>query len=451
MTVSITCYGGVNQIGGNKILVTDGDTKVFLDFGGGFSEGADFFTDWIRPRRVNGAGDLLEFGMLPNVRGLYSEEALKNAEMKYEQPLVDAVILSHYHSDHTSRVEYVDPKIPVYCGETTALLHEAYCTFGESPLREKELRTFRSGDRFTVGSIEVQPVHVDHSIPGAYGFVIFTSKGAIAYTGDFRFHGPMGFMTHEFVETAATSKPEILLSEGTRVAPKKSDREMSEEQVVSETERLLSSNEGLVFSSFRGNDVDRISSFFKACEKAGRRLVVSMKVAAMLDELRKDKNLNVPRVGKDVSVYVRRKKDGRYGGTDYFRWERPFLDNGVTAAELRKNQKGFLLHLEDAQLPELIDIRPDKGGAYIHATTEAFNEEGEQDEQVIRNWVGYFGFSYHQIHASGHAPMSQVGELVRRVGAKRVVPVHTERPELFTALTKEPVILPVKAEPIVLT
>lgn len=33
MAVTITCYGGVGEIGGNKILITDKDTKVFLDFG----------------------------------------------------------------------------------------------------------------------------------------------------------------------------------------------------------------------------------------------------------------------------------------------------------------------------------------------------------------------------------------------------------------------------------
>jgi mRNA degradation ribonuclease J1/J2 len=31
-------YGGVNEIGGNKILLEDKDTRVFLDFGKGFSQ-----------------------------------------------------------------------------------------------------------------------------------------------------------------------------------------------------------------------------------------------------------------------------------------------------------------------------------------------------------------------------------------------------------------------------
>jgi len=34
---SFTCYGGVNEIGGNKILLEDQDTGLFLNFGMGFS------------------------------------------------------------------------------------------------------------------------------------------------------------------------------------------------------------------------------------------------------------------------------------------------------------------------------------------------------------------------------------------------------------------------------
>jgi predicted metal-dependent RNase len=34
--ISLTFYGGVNEIGDNKILLEDKDTRVFLDFSKGF-------------------------------------------------------------------------------------------------------------------------------------------------------------------------------------------------------------------------------------------------------------------------------------------------------------------------------------------------------------------------------------------------------------------------------
>ena len=427
----LTCFGGVGEIGGNKFLMEDKDVKVLLDFGAGFADGADYFDSGIEPRAVNGAGDLFEFGLLPEMRGLYSEKALQNTTLKYSEPEVDAVVLSHYHWDHTGRIGYLDPKIPVYCGETTALIHEAYSESSGSPLDGHPVRKFRTGDRFRVGSMEFEPVHVDHSIPGAYGFVIHTSEGAVAYTGDFRFHGPAGSMTRDFIQSAKEARPRVLLTEGTRVREHDEGRNVSEKAVLDEACRLVGSTKNLVFSTFRGNDIDRINTFHEAAAKSGRRLVVSMKMAMLLESLKSDKKLKVPRVGEDVDVYVRRKRTGSLDDSDYFPWERPFLSHGASAREVAGRQREIFLHLEAWNFPELIDIRPDKGGTYIHAATEAFNEEGEREEAVIRNWVDHMGFRYTQLHASGHAPMSEVGELVAGVGAKKVIPIHTENPLLF--------------------
>ena len=431
MTPRLTCYGGVGEIGGNKFLLEDGGTKVFLDFGAGFSDGSEYFDSGIAPRQVNGAGDLFEFGLLPQIPGLYSEKALQNTEMKYADPEVDAVVLSHYHWDHTGRVGYVDPKIPVYCGETTSLIDLAYSESSSSPLDGHPLRKFRTGDRFRVGPMEFVPVHVDHSIPGAYGFIIHTSGGTLAYTGDFRFHGPAGEMTRDFVAAARRENPSLLLTEGTRVGQGGAKSNMSERAVQDEARRLVQRADRLVFSTFRGNDVDRINTFHAAAQATGRRLVVSMKMALLLEKLKADKKLLVPRVGKDVDVYVRRKRSGKLDDSDYYSWERPFLGRGVSAADIRRRQGEVFLHLESWNFPELIDIRPERGGTYIHAATEAFNEEGERDEEVIRNWIRHVGFRYAQLHASGHAPMEEVKGLVGEVAAKVVVPVHTEHPGRF--------------------
>ena len=56
---------------------------------------------------------------------------------------------------------------------------------------------------------------MDHSIPGAYGFIIYTSSGPVVYTGDLRLHGTKPQMTREFVDIAKKEKPIALIAEGT--------------------------------------------------------------------------------------------------------------------------------------------------------------------------------------------------------------------------------------------
>jgi ribonuclease J len=450
--VRVTCFGGVGEIGGNKFLLEDGDAKVLLDFGTGFTEGVEYYDGYLQPRTVNGAGDLFEFGMLPEVSGLYSEEALQNTELKYSRPEIDAVVVSHYHWDHVGRIGYVDRDIPIYCGETTALIDEAYREFGGSAFEGHDVRTFRTGGKFKVGSLEFVPVHVDHSIPGAYGFVIHTSQGTVAYTGDFRFHGPAGSMTDDFIDVARRERPELLLTEGTRVNEAHSKRDLSEEQVLKETLDVLPTGKKLVFSSFRGNDVDRINTFHSAAKMGGRQLVVSMKTATILEKLGRDKRIKVPEVGRDVLVYARRKRSGRMDDKDYFMWERRLLAKSLSAADVREKQGRVFLHLETQNLPEMVDIKPERGGTYVHSSTEAFNEEGEREEVVVRNWIDHLGFNYHQIHASGHSPMQGVAKLVAGVGAEAVVPVHTEHPDLFKEFKGIGRLrIPVKAKPISLS
>ena len=81
----ITFYGGVNEIGGNKILIEDRGTRVMLDFGMSYSDRRKFFFD---PMLSPGdERDLLEFGILPTIKGIY--------EFEDSKPSIDAVVLSH--------------------------------------------------------------------------------------------------------------------------------------------------------------------------------------------------------------------------------------------------------------------------------------------------------------------------------------------------------------------
>ena len=435
----LTFYGGVGEIGGNKILVEDKGTRIFFDFGESFGFGVDYFAGWLEPRAINGLGDYFEFGLLPKIKGLYSKKLLASTDLAYMKPRFDAVFLSHAHFDHINHIQFLDPEIPVYLGVGAKLFLQCmeetsgFCSYGEH-----HYRTFRTGNKIKVGDIMVEPVHVDHSIPAAYGFLIHTSEGTIVYTGDLRVHGPRKDMTEEFVAKACECEPMALICEGTRMVEKERRQNYSESQVEFLSDKIVSSTDEAVFGAHYSRDMDRFRSFYNVARSCGRNIVVSPKTAYLLSKLADDEHLSFPDPLRDESVlvYYKRKKSGKFDEKDYYVWERKFMDKMVTHDFVSKNLGKLIMDMGFNQFAELIDIRPEADSHFIHSMSEPFSEEDIEDE-VMHNWLDHFKMHFHQLHASGHLNRNQLTALIKQIRPKRIFPVHTENPQLFKKISSK--------------
>ncbi|HMA83912.1 MAG TPA: MBL fold metallo-hydrolase, partial [Candidatus Thermoplasmatota archaeon] len=123
--VSLSFYGGVSEIGGNKILLEDEDTKLFLDFGMSFGKRGVFFEEFLTPRPANGIGDFLELGLIPDLPGIYREDLLTHQGREPEDPVVQGVLLSHAHADHANYISFLHEKIPVYSSKISKRILDA--------------------------------------------------------------------------------------------------------------------------------------------------------------------------------------------------------------------------------------------------------------------------------------------------------------------------------------
>jgi ribonuclease J len=123
LQTKITFYGGVHEIGGNKFLVEDKGTRIFLDFGMQMGKANQYFAEFVNPRICSGMGDLFEFELLPKLKGLYRKDYAKHMDFDgTEDNEIDAVVLTHAHVDHAAYIHFVRPDIPVYCSEGTKLI-----------------------------------------------------------------------------------------------------------------------------------------------------------------------------------------------------------------------------------------------------------------------------------------------------------------------------------------
>jgi len=416
---SFIALGGVGEIGGNKFLIRDGDTRILLDFGVSYADRRRFYSEpLLSPRDEK---ELFEFGMLPKLQGLYKFEE--------SEPSIQGVFLSHSHGDHSACISFLNRKIPVYCGETTATiiraLYETRTKSLEADISGLRFETFRTGSKIRLGSIEVEPIHVDHSVPAAYGFIVHTSEGTLVYTGDLRVHGPKSRMTDDFIERARQAKADALLAEGTNLI---GATLTTEAEVQSKISSVVKASSKLVLADFSNVDVDRFRTFYNVAKENGRILAISLRQAHLLSKLAAEGRIDIPDVtnDKNVVVYQRTKKR-------YYEWEKSVLSfqNVVEASGIKNMQSKTVLVSSASSFKELVDIRPEPGSCFILSISEPFNEEQEFEFERVVNWLDHFGLPMYHVHCSGHIMPDQLKSAIARISPKTVYPIHTDHPELY--------------------
>ena len=218
----------------------------------------------------------------------------------------------------------------------------------------------------------------------------------------------------------------------------------TEEDVLNIASELISNVSELVVVNFPARDLARLKTFHRIAQKNGRKLVLSFKHAYLLEQFSALGGDEYPSIDDPhLCFYADRKGWGLSGRDDYpqniveqdyYSWEREYLymDNTVNFREVRENQEQYLFYCNYFQLNELLDIMPKAGSRYVRSVCEPFSEEMMFENKLVMNWLELLGLGEaYQIHASGHANYPELKKMVEDIKPKKVIPIHTEHPELF--------------------
>lgn len=483
---SLTFYGGVGEIGGNRILLEDRGHRVLLDFGLSFRHQDDYFHEFLNPRKVNGIGDWIAMGMAPDLPGVYRQDYRDQAGLPPEERGVDGVLVSHAHMDHVGLIPLLRPDVPLYLSEGGRLLLDTIQTTGAQTSKdfleffeefafyenqkgstsktkrntaghEPEPRPVVEGPELAHGETDVEIYPVDHSLPGARGYILETDAGTVAYTGDFRFHGRQRHLSQTFAERLGGV--DVLVTEGTNMGHEDpaEDTEIpepnSEADVRDAVIDAVGTEDGFVAVNYPVRDLDRLLSFWEAAKATGRRLLLTTKQAWMMRRFH-EAGWEVPGLADaHLGIYLARKGYGLVARDDlppdlqdmvpmeYARWERDFLDHphAVTAGDVAAEPNGFLVYVDLFNMTELVDLAPD-GGTYVYSKVEAFNDEMELDFERLQNWLAHFDLDYVKAHASGHASRPELEHMIDEARPGTIIPVHTLNVKAFEDRYRERVV-----------
>ncbi|HUL39455.1 MAG TPA: MBL fold metallo-hydrolase RNA specificity domain-containing protein [Methanomassiliicoccales archaeon] len=487
----VTVFDGADCIGGNKIHLEFDGKGLFFDFGQNYKRMSEYYTDFLKPRSSRGIHDFFEMGLIPDIPQIRPDSISMDVDRSRQVKLrVDALFVSHAHMDHIGHAGFLDFNVPFVASPMTAAIMKAMkdcgqrgcesdCVYGQPRERDpedgrivksvrmkkgdmyqgrnflltsppsEELREFweKSVYKYEIDAgefldrsfldFDFRSFDVDHSIYGATAFAVETSEGHVVYTGDLRRHGRYRKRTDDFVKEAAALEPAALIIEGTRTTRGEAAAYVDEE-VVKETCLEAVRDEGsLVIADFSPRNFERLDTFMEIAQETERSLVVTKKDAYYLQAIQK-----VDGRERIEGVRVFGALKAQESGVEEAACR--CLDEVLDPRTIAESPEKYILCFSYFDIGNLLDIKR-KGGTYVYSNSEAFNEEQVVDFRRLSNWLQLFrlkvkGFSMtgergneepvfdRRYHASGHASLEDLVEVIGEIGAKKVIPVHTEDP-----------------------
>ncbi|MHA2008539.1 MAG: MBL fold metallo-hydrolase [Promethearchaeota archaeon] len=486
-SVKLTFYGGVNKVGGNKVLLEDNeyDVRIFIDFGLNSSEIAQSRKINPDPTEVR---QLTENHVIPReedlpIKNLYSKyyiydhkkqkyyQKVKDCQEKVDPPSnLDGILISHPHRDHYQGLSFINRNIPIYAGVVTKRIIKAssLCTppkfdnflYGLHWIR------FRTGNVINIKGLEVFPIHVDHSIPAAYGFIINTSAGIIVYSGDFRMHGPLQLMTADLIRKTKELSVEkgknviTLICEGTHINKGAIE---SERTVKQHLKKLFSYKLfDYVLVHYDRVDWDRFRTYVNIAKKHNWKFIITEKDAYFYNRLNKKalyKTMKDPNIESNKNILILSQDDTKLPWKrrlNELLGDKAMIERRISLNDLKSLEGKFLVYFaSNWDYNKMKNYLPsDLRGAFICSNIDPYAEDYRFYKNKISNELLNKGIPSYRIHASGHAKPHDLIRYIKEINPENLIPIHTNHGELFEKLFRGEaikIIIPIREIPIEIT
>ena len=240
--------GGMKEIGKNCTLIECNDEILIIDCGLAFPEYEMFGIDIVIP----------DFTYL-----------------KEHMEKVKGLIITHGHEDHIGAIPYLlqELSVPVYASPLAMGIIDHKL---EENFLSCEKHVINAGDRFSIGSFNIEAIQINHSIADSLAYSIKFPGGHVVHTGDFKIdYSPLDGKVIDLNRFSQLGEEgvDVMLCDSTNVlrqgyTPSEAIVRRSIDEIFDNTDRRI------IIATFSSN-VHRIKYFIEASIKHGRRIAVS--------------------------------------------------------------------------------------------------------------------------------------------------------------------------------
>ena len=289
---------------------------------------------------------------------------------------------------------------------------------------------YKSGVPFEMGPFTIKPYLVDHSAYDAYALLIEADGKRLFYSGDFRAHGRKG----KLFKSMLANPPQdidVMLLEGSSLGRLDHDRQFpTETHLEAQFETAFRETTGLAMVHCSSQNIDRIVSIMRASKLTGRKLVIDLYTAVILEATG---NTSIPQSDwSDVVLMIPHSQRIKIKKNGWFDLLNQHSRNRIFRESIKENPGRFTLLFRPLYQGDLTRGECLADASYIYSQWEGYWERGEYEN--VKNWLEEHGIEKQSIHTSGHASPADLKRFVKTLSPKMVVPIHTFKPELYAHL-----------------
>ena len=391
-SMKVYFLGGLNEIGKNFTLFECGDDMLIVDCGMAFPTDDMLGIDLVLP----------DFTF-----------AERNADK------IRGIVLTHGHEDHIGALPYLLKKInlPIYGTALTLGLVEG--KLREHGLQNKvKMHVTHPGQTVKMGCMNVELIHVNHSISDAVGIAIHSPAGTVVHTGDFKIDcTPTQGGMIDLGRFAELGREGVLALMADSTNAERPGYTQTEQKVFATFDNLFKQAEKdrLIIATFASN-ISRVQQIINCAVKYGRKVALSgrsmLNVMGIATELG---YLEVPDgVLIDIDLINRYPKEQIVLVTTGSQGEPMSALTRMAFADHRKVEVGPGDTI-------IISARPIPGNEKMVGTVV---------DELLKRGCSVVYESMYEVHVSGHACQEELKLMQGIVRPKYFIPVHGEQKHL---------------------